>query len=201
MCRRWLGTASQHWIWFLVCVQGRQCQTWQGFGRAEYSSGPLLLRRGMMLASSFPQSSSHCLVGRDKVRALTSNCSQRCNLRWLAEMFTFRCFASVCVCAFCFFSQCDCSLYLDDKLTRKLRLLKSHFLMHSVCVQGTARSSCVRVLQQIKEISASSLNSFKPGSVVNLRALILEKKALWSLAGWLLITIIFKQSIPIQSSF
>lgn len=72
-----------------------------------------------MLASSFPQSGSHCLVGRDKVRALTSNCSQRCNLRWLAEMFTFRCFASVCVCAFCFCSLCDCGLYLDDKLRTK----------------------------------------------------------------------------------
>lgn len=72
-----------------------------------------------MLASSFPQSDSHCLVGRDKVRALTSNCSQHCNLRWLAEMFTSRCFASVClcVCVFCFCSRCERGLYLDDKLT------------------------------------------------------------------------------------
>lgn len=81
-----------------------------GFGGAEPSSGLLLLRRGMMLASSFPQSGSRCLVCRDKVRALTSNCSRRCNLRWLAEMLPFRCFACVC------FVSALGRLYLDVKL-------------------------------------------------------------------------------------
>lgn len=136
MQRRWLDTDSEHWIWFLVCVQGRRCQTWQhlrdktseSWAQLWVSASP---GGGGEVSVIIPHSSSCFLLGRDKVRALTSNCSPHCNLKWLTETFS----SMLCVCAFffCFYLFAPIAAFLVHELSSAeiltLKLYWVHILL------------------------------------------------------------------------
>lgn len=111
MQRRWLDTDSEHWIWFLVCVQGRRCQTWQHLrDKTSESWAQLWVSASpggvVKLASSFPIRARVFFWAETRsepwrqtaLRTVISSGSLRLSLRcfvWVHFFFCFYLFAPI----------------------------------------------------------------------------------------------------------
>lgn len=93
-----------------------------------------------------PHSSLCFLLGRDKVRALTSNCSLHCILKWLTETFS----SMFCVCAFFFYLFAPIAMFLIHKLSSMEILTLKLYWVHILLAYSLHSRHIVVVAAEIK---------------------------------------------------